>query len=178
MVVGNPSDPSLHWDGQQWLRWDGAQWIPQPGAVPAVPQPYPAPAPMYAPGPVHPQFASDRSSKNVQATIAWIATVITLGYMLPWAIAATRGKSNAGAIGLLNFFVGWTVIGWIAALVMACSAHQIAAVAPSVTVFQGVAVHPYPQSPAPAYPVHQPTPSAWPAGPAQVIEAPPAPPVT
>ncbi len=36
-------------------------------------------------------------------------------------MAATRNKSNTLAIGLLNFFVGWTVLGWIAALVMACS---------------------------------------------------------
>lgn len=49
---------------------------------------------------------------------AWVFAVFTLGYFLPWAIAATRQKSNALAIGLLNFFVGWTVIGWIAAMVM------------------------------------------------------------
>ena len=39
--------------------------------------------------------------------------------MLPWAIAVTRGKANAGAIGILNFFVGWTLIGWVLALVWA-----------------------------------------------------------
>lgn len=39
---------------------------------------------------------------------------------MPWAIAATRQKSNTLAIGLLNFLVGWTIIGWIAAAVMAC----------------------------------------------------------
>ena len=69
-------------------------------------------------------IASDRRYAPVQAVIAWILTVLTLGYMLPWAVAATRGKSNALAIGLLNFFVGWTILGWIAALVMACMSHQ------------------------------------------------------
>jgi hypothetical protein len=57
--------------------------------------------------------------------IAWIAAVITLGYMLPWAIAATRGRSNQAAIGVVDLLLGWTLIGWIVALVMACQAHQV-----------------------------------------------------
>lgn len=58
-----------------------------------------------------------------------MVAICTLGYMLPWAIAATRGKSNSGAIGLLNLLLGWTLIGWIVALVMACASHQSVAVA-------------------------------------------------
>lgn len=50
--------------------------------------------------------------------IAWVFAVITIGYFLPWAIAATRQRSNTLAIALLNFLVGWTFIGWIAALIM------------------------------------------------------------
>lgn len=46
--------------------------------------------------------------------------------MLPWAVAATRGKSNATAVALINLLLGWTLIGWIVALVMACGAHQVA----------------------------------------------------
>ncbi len=68
---------------------------------------------------------TDRRSKPVQAGVAWLLTLFTLGYFLPWAIAASRGKSNALAIGLLNFLVGWTVIGWIIALVMACGPHRM-----------------------------------------------------
>jgi T4 superinfection immunity protein len=74
------------------------------------------------------QVVRDRSAKPVQAIIAWVAAILTVGYMLPWAIAATRGKSNSGAIGLINLLLGWSVIGWIVALVMACSAHKVAAV--------------------------------------------------
>jgi len=48
---------------------------------------------------------------DAHITIAWVITVLTLGYMLPWAIAATRRKSNSAAIALLNFFAGWTAIG-------------------------------------------------------------------
>lgn len=40
-------------------------------------------------------------------------------YFLPTIIAKTRHKGNADAILLLNFFLGWTLIGWVVALVWA-----------------------------------------------------------
>jgi hypothetical protein len=44
-------------------------------------------------------------------------------YFLPAIIAAARHTHNATAILLLNVFLGWTVIGWFVALLMAiCSA--------------------------------------------------------
>ena len=147
-------DPNLRWDGRQWLRWTGAGWVPAaaPGPFyppnPAVAQPQSA---AYAAQPYAAGYLTDKHGKNVQATIAWVLTVLTLGYMLPWAIAATRGKSNAGMIGIVNFFAGWTVIGWIAALVMACSAHQIAAAGTNVTVMNANAVG-YPGWPPPTAP--------------------------
>ena len=49
--------------------------------------------------------------------------------MLPWAIAATRGKANSGVIGWINLLLGWTVIGWIWALVLSLTAHGVAGVA-------------------------------------------------
>lgn len=57
---------------------------------------------------------------DAHVTIAWICAVLTIGYMLPWAIAATRRRPNSGAIGALNLLAGWTFVGWIVALVMAC----------------------------------------------------------
>ncbi len=74
------------------------------------------------------KLPTDQKSKPALVIWAWIITFLTAGYMLPWAIAATRGKANSGVIGLLNFFAGWTVIGWIAALVMACMPHRVAQV--------------------------------------------------
>lgn len=71
------------------------------------------------------QIRTDEKISGVQVAVAWVIALLTVGYMLPWAIAATRGKSNALAIGLLNFLLGWTIIGWIAALVMACGSHQV-----------------------------------------------------
>ena len=34
--------------------------------------------------------------------ITWLLAVLTIEYLLPWAIAATRGTSNSWAVGLLN----------------------------------------------------------------------------
>lgn len=48
-------------------------------------------------------------------------------YFLPAIIAALRHTHNATGIVLLNLFLGWTVIGWVAALLMAiCSAPYCA----------------------------------------------------
>ena len=70
------------------------------------------------------RFVVVRKNKPVQAVIAWLVAILTVGYMLPWAIAATRGKINSGAIFWLNLLLGWTIVGWIIALVMSFSAHQ------------------------------------------------------
>ncbi len=40
-------------------------------------------------------------------------------YLAPAGVAALRGKRNFAAIATLNLLLGWTVIGWIAALVWA-----------------------------------------------------------
>jgi hypothetical protein len=40
-------------------------------------------------------------------------------YFLPSIIALLKSKRDALAIFLLNFFLGWSVIGWIIALVWA-----------------------------------------------------------
>jgi hypothetical protein len=40
-------------------------------------------------------------------------------YFLPSIIALARSKRDIAAIVLLNFFLGWTAIGWVIALVWA-----------------------------------------------------------
>ena len=49
-------------------------------------------------------------------------------YFLPSIIALARSKRDTLAIFLLNFFLGWSVIGWIVALVWAVK-HDVPAVA-------------------------------------------------
>jgi hypothetical protein len=40
-------------------------------------------------------------------------------YFLPSILAFARNKRDTGAILLLNLFLGWTMIGWVVALVWA-----------------------------------------------------------
>ena len=72
------------------------------------------------------EIVTDRQDRARQALFAWAATFGTCGYLLPWAIATTRGKADAPLIGTINFFAGWTVIGWFVALSMAVGSHRVA----------------------------------------------------
>jgi Superinfection immunity protein len=49
-------------------------------------------------------------------------------YFLPSIIALARNKRDIAAILLLNFFLGWTMIGWVVALVWAVKADVPAVV--------------------------------------------------
>ena len=73
-------------------------------------------------------LVTDKQARPISATVSVIVTVLTAGYMLPWMIAALRGKSNSWPIFFVNLLLGWTVVGWIVALVMSASSHQAIAV--------------------------------------------------
>ena len=45
--------------------------------------------------------------------------VVLVFYFIPAIVAAIRRHHNAMAIGVLNLFGGWTVVGWLIALVWA-----------------------------------------------------------
>lgn len=45
-------------------------------------------------------------------------------YFLPSIIALSRNKINRNAIVLLNFFLGWTLVGWVASFVWACTSNK------------------------------------------------------
>lgn len=79
------------------------------------------------------QVFTDQRARPIQTVVAWILTILTAGYMLPWAIAATRGKSNSGVVGWINLLLGWSVVGWIVALVMACTSHRVVGVSGSAS---------------------------------------------
>lgn len=91
----------------------------------AYPQSYPGqamaavpPAPMRA-------RMTDQVNPSVTALIvAWVVTSVSGLYMLPWAIAVTRGKANKWSTFAVNLLLGWTIIGWIAALVMSLTEHR------------------------------------------------------
>ena len=115
---------------------------------------YPAPQP-YGPPP-YGQVVVMRQpyrSSTAHIVIAWIVAVLTAFYMLPWAIAATRNKSNTATIALINLFLGWSVIGWIAALVLSLTSEPA-----QTTVVVNQPVYPTypPAAAAPSYPTYPP----------------------
>ena len=61
-------------------------------------------------------MAEDPSLTGVIAVI-----VLFSCYFMPAIIALLRDKCGAGGVALVNFFLGWTVIGWLLALVWAFS---------------------------------------------------------
>jgi hypothetical protein len=48
-----------------------------------------------------------------------ILFLIVVFYLLPCVIASTRKTGHQGAIFFVNMIFGWTVLGWIAALIWA-----------------------------------------------------------
>ena len=46
-----------------------------------------------------------------------ILLLVLIAYFLPSVVAGVRGHNNYGAILLLNLLLGWTVAGWIGALI-------------------------------------------------------------
>lgn len=55
--------------------------------------------------------------------ISIIVAVVTAGYMLPWCIAAVRDVRH-WSVFWVNLLLGWTIIGWIIALVMSLRAQR------------------------------------------------------
>lgn len=64
-------------------------------------------------------------------------------YFLPSLVAAMRHHRQAVAIFMLNIFLGWTLLGWVVALVWACMNPS-----PPATVIHQVIQSP-PSPPAP-----------------------------
>ena len=53
-----------------------------------------------------------------------VFAVLLAGYFLPTVVAGFRGHKNTLAIFLLNLFLGWTLIGWLGALIWSVLAQQ------------------------------------------------------
>ena len=66
----------------------------------------------------------ERPSWTVTKVVAIIVAILTAGYMLPWAIAAVRDVPHWGVFWV-NLLLGWTIVGWIVALVMALRAQRV-----------------------------------------------------
>jgi hypothetical protein len=46
---------------------------------------------------------------------------------LPTIIAVARKVTNQGSVLVINFFLGWTFVGWVVALAMACRTSNLSA---------------------------------------------------
>ena len=63
------------------------------------------------------------ANKFFDINSAFAFSVFLIGlliYFAPSLIAGKNGKKNTTAIFALNFFLGWTFLGWVVALVWAC----------------------------------------------------------
>ncbi len=69
---------------------------------------------------VEPQDRSWTATKVVSIIVA----ILTGGYMAPWAVAAVRDVPH-WLVFWINLLLGWTIIGWIVALVMALRAQRV-----------------------------------------------------
>lgn len=52
-----------------------------------------------------------------------LSIFLILAYFIPGIVASNRGHVNATAITALNLLLGWTLIGWILALVWALTSN-------------------------------------------------------
>ncbi len=67
--------------------------------------------------------SADRSWTTTKV-VAVVLAILTGGYLLPWAIAAVRDVPH-WSVFWVNLLLGWTVVGWIVALVMALRAQKL-----------------------------------------------------
>lgn len=55
--------------------------------------------------------------------IIMLAAMVAL-YFLPGLVAYFRDHHNTASIMLLNLFLGWTLLGWVGALIWSASAKK------------------------------------------------------
>ena len=69
-----------------------------------------------ATGPMSP---GDYSDVGEYVGVIALILIAIFGYFLPWIVANARQHYNSGAIFVVNLFFGWSLIGWVVALVWA-----------------------------------------------------------
>lgn len=62
-------------------------------------------------------------SWTLTKVVALVLALATAGYLLPWAIAALRDVPH-WSVFWVNLLLGWTIVGWIIALVMSLRARR------------------------------------------------------
>ena len=72
---------------------------------------------------VGPQIENYDNSSFFLRTLAGIICCITI-YLIPAGISIFRDSHNSVLVFLLNLFLGWTVIGWLVALLLSASSES------------------------------------------------------
>lgn len=62
-------------------------------------------------------------SWTVTKVVALVVAILSAGYMAPWAVAAIRDVRH-WSVFWVNLLLGWTIVGWIIALVMSLRARR------------------------------------------------------
>jgi hypothetical protein len=60
----------------------------------------------------------------LQTSPAFVLTAIACSYLVPALTAMVRGRQSAAGILVFNLFLGWTVLGWVLALVWAVTGES------------------------------------------------------
>ena len=58
------------------------------------------------------------------AVAAFIVIIVFVLYIIPTLVALGRRKTNFASICALNLFLGWSLIGWVIALVWALAVDR------------------------------------------------------
>lgn len=71
----------------------------------------------------NPRVEPADKSWTATKVVAVIVAICSAGYMLPWAIAAVRDVPH-WSVFWVNLLLGWTIVGWIIALVMSLRSQR------------------------------------------------------
>lgn len=62
---------------------------------------------------------NDKGAEGLSLIALWL-----IAYFLPTIVSQTRSHHNTLAIFILNLLAGWTILGWVIAIVWACTRAQ------------------------------------------------------
>jgi hypothetical protein len=51
--------------------------------------------------------------------------IVLVLYFLPSVVAVARKVTHQGSVVVINLFLGWTFIGWVVALAVACRTSRV-----------------------------------------------------
>jgi|GEM_PF-2045921 len=72
--------------------------------------------------------------ESVIAGLSWVVVLTAMAgvYFLPSIVVLVRRSDTAGAVVVINLFLGWTFVGWVTSLAMAVSGTSSPRHAPSL----------------------------------------------